>query len=89
MDARADGMPAPILAERKRELVNQINEYIQLKKELGRYVVTPIDGYVHTPSHGPVVTPIGDAQAGKNTLLAGATQHETQNLQGGNFKSLP
>ena len=24
MDARADGMPAPMLAERKRELVNQV-----------------------------------------------------------------
>ena len=57
MDARADGMPAAMLAERKRDLVNQINEYIQQKKMLG------------------------DAQAGKNALLAGAALPETQDLQ--------
>lgn len=33
-EARADGMPAPLLAERKRELVNQINGFIAMKKEV-------------------------------------------------------
>lgn len=33
-EARADGMPAPILAERKRDLVNQINGFIAMKKEV-------------------------------------------------------
>ena len=57
MDARADGMPASMLAERKRDLVNSINEYIQQKKALG------------------------EAQAGRNTLLSGAATPETQDLQ--------
>lgn len=34
LEARTDGMPASLLAERKRELVSKINEYIAMKKEL-------------------------------------------------------
>ncbi|GAX79492.1 hypothetical protein CEUSTIGMA_g6933.t1 [Chlamydomonas eustigma] len=57
MDARADGMPAPMLAERKRDLVNRINGFIATKKA------------------------ITEEQAGKNALLAGASQPAEQNLQ--------
>jgi hypothetical protein len=58
MDARADGMPAPMLAERKRDLVNRINGFISMKGAMS------------------------EEQAGKNMLLAGASQPEEQNLKG-------
>ena len=44
MDARADGMPAPMLAERKRDLVNQINGFIEQKKAHGEAQVIDVEG---------------------------------------------
>jgi hypothetical protein len=34
-EARADGMPVPMLQERKKALADQLNTYIQQRKEIG------------------------------------------------------
>jgi SNARE protein len=36
-EARTDGMPAPILAERKKALADELNELIKRKKEIGAF----------------------------------------------------
>jgi hypothetical protein len=36
-EARTDGMPAPLLAERKKALADELNDFIKKKKEIGAF----------------------------------------------------
>lgn len=55
-EARTDGMPVAELAERKRELVNELNSYIAMKKDYGNTLEARknlLQGGEVTPETGP------------------------------------
>jgi hypothetical protein len=70
MDARVDGMPGPMLVERKRDLVARINDFINLKKAFGEAQVREQEFRCHQEAHlKGIAATIGSESLVKGTVL--------------------
>ena len=72
MDARVDGMPGPMLVERKRDLVARINDFINLKKAFGEAQVREQEFRRQQEAHlKGIAATIGSESLVKGTPLGG------------------